>query len=243
MIRAFIFAALLVGTLALGCGATIFITHHPFLSSFDLGEDTADAKASFRACSLYASWPVELKRGEHLTLERRICPVGFHKKEEDEGWPFKLQHEVLLLESKHWWRTQIISAQFSDLDFTIVEVGKTSEGRDAVLWSYFIKCGSCHGGPNGVLAWSTTSSAYLWNENWFDSSSKLVEAKLPEDNFADSPASLTWENHKTQLAFDEAVYGPKDANCCPTAGRISADFIIKDGHINLDGSLTYSPSR
>jgi len=241
MIRATILIVILAGTLVLGCGATLLIIHHPLVTSVDLGEDTADAKASFRACRLYASWPVELKPGEHLTLERRICPVGFHKNEDEYDWP-GLQHEVLLPESRRWWHTKIVAAQFSDLDFYTVELGKTSEGREAVVWSYYIMCGSCHGGPNGVLAWSASSNAYLWNENWFDAFSEQVKSKLPEDDYADTPASLGWENSGPLLMYDKRVYNPKDANCCPSAGQIAADFVVKDGHVTLDDKFTFLPN-
>jgi hypothetical protein len=242
MWRTLFVTALILCAIVFGGSTTLYITHHPLVTSVDLGEDTADAKASFRTCRLHASWPVELKPGEHLTLERRVCPVGFRKDDDDEGWPWKVQHEVLLLESRNWWHARIVAAQFSDLDFTVVDVGKTSEGRDAVVWSYFIKCGSCHGGPNGVLAWSASSNAYLWNEKWFDPFSKMVDAKLPDEDYADTPASLGWENLGTELGYGAAVYGSGDANCCPNAGHIVADLVVKDGHVTLKDGFTFLPN-
>jgi hypothetical protein len=234
-------ASLLCAAL-IGGSVAIYIAHHPFVTSTDLGPNTVDAKTSFHLCRLYASWPVELKAGEPLVVERRVCPVGFHKTEDDEGWISPVHHEVLLLESRRLWRTKIVSARFSDLDFA-VDIGKTEEGRDAVLWSYFIKCGSCHGGPNGVLAWSGKSDAYLWNEKWFDSFSALAQAKLPADDYPDSPAQLTWESDGRELGYAAAVYRPGDPQCCPNGGRVVADFVVKDGSLALKDGFTFLASR
>jgi hypothetical protein len=128
MIRVTALIASLLAALALGCAGALLISHHPLVASVDLGKDTSDAKSALTVCRLYASWPVELKPGEHLTLERRICPVEFHKNEDDTDWVSPVQHEVLLLEDRRWWKTQIVAVLFSDLDFTQVEVGKTLEG-------------------------------------------------------------------------------------------------------------------
>jgi hypothetical protein len=228
--------------LLLGAGTAIFIIHHPFVTSADLGDDSLDAKASFRVCRLYASWPVELKRGEPLILERRVCPAGFHSSDDDEDWSPPAQHEVLLLESRNWWHVKVVSAKFSDLDYVVVDVGKTVEDRDAVLWSYFIKCGSCHGGPNGVLAWSDTKNSYLWNEKWFDPYSESAQAKLPESDYPDSPITLTWVGSKTELEYDAAVYGESDAHCCPNGGHLEADFVVEDGIVKLKDQFTFLPS-
>jgi hypothetical protein len=241
MWRAALATAVILGATVLGGVAAIGIAKRPYVTSVDLGQDTADAKASLRACRLYASWPVELKPGEHLTLERRVCPIGFHKREDDGDWDWKVQHEVLLLESRSWWHAKVVAALFSDLDFTIVDIGKTVEGNDAIVWSYWIKCGSCHGGPNGVLAWSATSNAYLWNENWFDAFSSLANAKLPEGDYPDSPAALSWVG-PTELDYDKRVYGPGDANCCPSAGHLYADLVVKDGRVTLHNGFTYFPT-
>jgi hypothetical protein len=177
-------------------------------------------------------------------LERRVCPVGFHTNAEDDGWGGTWPgHEVLLLQSRSWWHTKIVAALFSDLDFNTVDLGKTSEGNDAIVWSYWIKCGSCHGGPNGVLAWSGTSNAYLWNEHWSDAFSSLAGAKLPDDDYADTPATLSWVDAGKELGYEAAVYGPHDANCCPNAGRIAADLIVKDGHLALQDGFIFSPSQ
>jgi len=243
MWRIALVTALIIGASFSGGIAITFAAKHPYVSATGLGEDTTDAKASFRACRLYASWPVELKKGEHLTLERRICPIGFHKDEDDENWPGGAQHEVLLLESSNLWRIKIVSALFSDLDFTTVEVGKTAEGFDAVIWSYFIKCGSCHGGPNGVLAWSPKIRSYAWNENWADSFSSMVTAKLPTEDYPDSPASLSWVNLGTQLGYSSAGYAPGDPNCCPSAGRIVGDLSIRGGSLVLDDGFTFVPYK
>jgi hypothetical protein len=242
MSRVALATAVILGAIALGASSVLFINHHPYVTAVDLSEDTADAKASFRACRLYASWPVELKPDEHLTLERRVCPVGFHKSEDDEDWPSKVQHEVLLLESRSWWHTKIVAALFSDLDFNNIDIGKTAEGNDAIVWSYWIKCGSCNGGPNGVLAWSPSNNAYLWNQNWFDTFSSLTNAKLPEGDYPDSPAALSWVSLATELGYDERVYGPGDANCCPNAGNLYADFVVKDGRVTLHDGFTFYPT-
>ena len=243
MWRTALATALIIGAALFGGFTAAFVAHHPYVTAAELGKDTVDAKASLRACRLYSSWPVELKPGEQLTLERRICPGRFRQDEDDEGWPGGVQHEVLLLESRNWWHTKIVSARFSDLDFTMVEVGKTAGGSDAVIWSYSIKCGSCHGGPNGVLVWSPRSASYDWNENWFDSFSSMVRGKLPTEDYPDSPASLTWENLGRQLGYSSAVYDPGDANCCPSAGRIVGDLSIKGGSLILDNGFTFVPSR
>lgn len=240
MRRTTLAVALVISTALFGGYAAVFLAHHPYLTTADLGVDTPDAKASFRDCRLYASWPLELKQGEHLILERRICPNGFHKDEDDQGWlGDPVQHEVLLLESRNWWHTTIVSALFSDLDFTTVDVGKAADGSDAVIWSYFIKCGSCHGGPNGVLVWSPKTNSYEWNKNWFDPFSSVVTSKLPSGDYPDSPASLAWENLNRQLSYDKPVYGPGDAHCCPSAGNIVGDFSIKGGSLVLDDGFTF----
>jgi hypothetical protein len=243
MWRAALAIVLIICATLLGGSTVAFIAHHPYVTTAALGKDAADAKASYRVCRLYASWPVELKPGDHLTLERRICPVGFHQDEDDEGWPGGTQHEVLLLESRNWWHTKIVSALFSDLDFTMVDVGKTADGSDAVIWSYFIKCGSCHGGPNGILAWSPKSKTYDWNKDWFDPFSSMVKDKLPSEDYPDSPASLAWENPGTHLGYRSAVYGPRDPNCCPSAGSVVGDLSIKGGSLILDDGFTFLRSR
>jgi hypothetical protein len=83
----------------------------------------------------------------------------------------------------------------------------------------------------------------MWNENWFDSFSSLAQAKVPADDYLDSPASLTWVGSHTELGYSAAVYGPKDANCCPSAGQVVADLIVKDGRIALHDGFIFLPTH
>ena len=239
MSRTALAIALMIIAIALGGTATILITHHPYVTSVDLGEDTADAKTSFRSCRRMPHGRSNSSRANTSHWNDASARLAFGN--DNESWPWKIQHEVLLLEARSWWHTHILASQFSDLEFGQVEVGKTVEGRDAVVWSYYIKCGSCHGGPNGVLAWASNNT-YLWNEKWYDAFSGTVNAKLPADGYPDTPASLAWVNGRTELGYDAAVYGPEDANCCPTAGRVIADLAVKDGHVALDDAFTFVPS-
>jgi hypothetical protein len=234
--------AILVAVSLFGAGvvAERHLSEHPRVEASPSLENPADAIAAIHRCAPQTSWHVTLKATEPLILELLNCPTNVHlsvfKDSDDDGWPWPYEHQVLLLERRTRWHLEIVSALFSELNFRRVEPGKLEDSNtDAVLWSYMIKCGSCHGGPEGVLVWNNVDKRYDWNASWLRDKSqvKAIEAALPVDHYLDEAESLFWSEDRSAMFLRSAVHAPGDAHCCPEGGNVSASINIQNGKLKL----------
>jgi hypothetical protein len=215
-------------------------SEYPRITTEPSLENPSDAITAVHRCAKTASWQVTLKAGEPLVLELLTCPTDFHpqvfKEDDDADWPWPEAHQVLLLERRRRWQTAIVSALYSDLNFRRVEPGRIEgSNTDAVLWSYNIKCGSCHGGPEGILMWNDGGERYEWNAEWLGNKpqSVTIEAALPENYYLDEAESLFWSEDRSGLYLRSAVHSPADAHCCPEGGSLNASIKIQNGKLTL----------
>lgn len=141
---ALIAALIAITFFVIGAEADRYFCEHPHLTVAPSVSNPDDAMVALHRCAKSASWNVTLKTHEPLTLELLTCPGDFHPKAlgepDDEGWPWSIRRQVLLLEQRGRWRVKVVSALYSDLVFTRVEPGSIEgSDTDAVLWSYSIK--------------------------------------------------------------------------------------------------------